>query len=65
MEKFDAISITQYQHYCALLLILILHIYTNIKSTNNNREFHFNNKEDRLKLRNASSQEILEDKKVT
>ena len=65
MEKFDAISIAQYQHYCALLLVLILRIYTGIECMDNNQKRHSNDEKNKLKLGDILFQEILEDQEVT
>lgn len=44
-------GIARYQHYCILLLITVLCIYTGIESVNNNQAFDSNNeKEDEVEL---------------
>lgn len=40
-------------------------IYIDIKSVDDDQEFHFNDKKDRLKLKNTVFQKILENKKVS
>lgn len=47
------------------LLTLILCICMGIKSVNNDQEFHSNDEENRLELKDALSQKIVKDQKVT
>lgn len=55
MGKFDALSITWYQHYYALLIISILYIYTGIESVKNDHKLQYNEEKDRLQLEEAPS----------
>lgn len=64
LEKLDIISIAKYQCNYALLLILILHIFTDMKTTDNNQKLHFNEEEAGLELGDALFQKILEDHEV-
>lgn len=61
LGKFDALSITQYQHYYTSLLTSVLHTYTGIKSIENDQKLQFNEKKGGLELRNTLLQKILED----
>lgn len=47
------------------LLISILRICIRLKSVNNNQNFHFDNKKNRLELRDVPCQKISEDQKFT
>lgn len=60
LGKFDAISITWCQYYYASLLILILCIYIEIESVDDNQEFYSNDEENRLKLGDIPFKKILE-----
>ena len=61
LGKFDLLSIAQYHCRCALLIVSVLRICTNIKSLENNQELQSNDEEDGLELGDTSPQEIPED----